>query len=244
MISKIFFIVSFILLLLSGIQNTSALSQTLRIGYVEFPPMTYTDQNGEPAGLLMESAIKTIEKAGFDWEAVSLPANRIGSLMATGQIHVWLGLDTLPQFKGNTHVGAAVVEKLTLRAYTIGQKPPIHSLQDLNGKTLLILRGYSYGGWTSYIKNPANDIRYLEFNTHEKAFERLKILSERINDLYLLNYKHPSDIVLQKLVLPNIQFNQISSFDMHFVVTKKMVEAEAILERIETAFQQLSASGE
>ncbi|MDJ0624543.1 MAG: hypothetical protein QNJ17_16380 [Desulfocapsaceae bacterium] len=206
--------------------------------------MTYTDQNGEPAGLLMESAIKTIEKAGFDWEAVSLPANRIGSLMATGHIHVWLGLDTLPQFKGNTHVGVAVVEKLTLGAYTIGYKPPINKLQDLNGKTLLILRGYSYGGWTSYIKDPANNIRYLEFNTHEKAFERLKILSERIDNLYLLNYKHPSDIVLQKLALPDLQFNQISSFDMHFVVTKKMAEAKIILERIETAFQQLSESGE
>ena len=244
MISKNFFIATFILLLLSGINGTPAFSQTLRIGYVEFPPMTYTDQNGEPAGLLMESAIKTMEKAGFDWEAVSLPANRIGSLMATGHIHVWLGLDTLPQFNGNTHVGAAVLEKLTLRAYTIGHKPPIHNRQDLNGKTILILRGYSYGGWTSYIKDPTNDIRYLEFNTHEKAFERLRILSKRIDNLYLLNYKHPSDIVLQKLALPDIQFNQISSLNMHFVVTKKMAGAKAILERIETAFQQLAASGD
>jgi polar amino acid transport system substrate-binding protein len=233
----------FLFTLVSGVLIAPAFSQTLKVGYVEFPPMTYTGRDGQPAGYIMEIAVKSLEKAGFEWTAVSLPAKRMAKSLAAGNIQVWLGLATLPQFKGTTHVGRTVVEQLILRAYTIGSNPPIRKRQDLLGKTLLILRGYSYGGWITFIKDPANKIQYLEFDSHEEAFKRLEKLSGRIPEIYLLDYEHPSETVLRKLNLPDIQFNQISSLDMHFVVTRKMDGAKAILDRIETAFQQLSASG-
>ncbi len=229
--------------LVTGVLVTPAFSQTLKIGYVEFPPMTYTDQNGQPAGFIMDIAAKSLKKAGFEWTAVSLPAKRMAKSLATGQIQLWVGLATMPHFDGTTHVGKTVVEKLILRAYTIGNSPPIRNKQDLQGKTILLLRGYSYGGWSTFIKNPANKIQYLELDSHEKAFNRLEKLSKRIPNTYLLDYKHPSDIILRKQNLPDIQFNQISSLDMHFVVTRKMDGAKGVLDRIETAFQQLSESG-
>jgi polar amino acid transport system substrate-binding protein len=229
--------------LVSGVLAAPAFAQTLKIGYVEFPPMTYTDRNGQPAGYVMDIALKSLEKAGFEWTAVSLPAKRLAKSLAAGNIQVWLGLATLPQFKGTTHVGKTVVEQLILRAYTIGSKPPVRKRRDLLGKTLLILRGYSYGGWITFIKDPANKIQHLEFDSHAGAFKRLEKLSRRIPEIYLLDYKHPSETVLKKLDLPGIRFNQISSLDMHFVVTRKMDGAKAVLDRIENAFQQLSASG-
>lgn len=229
--------------LVSGVLVAPAFSQTLKMGYVEFPPMSYTDQNGQPAGHVMDIAIKSLEKAGFEWTAISLPAKRMAKSLAKGDIQVWLGLASLPQFKGTTHVGKIVVERLILRAYTNGNNPPIREQKDLLGKTLLILRGYSYGGWITFIKDPANKIRHLEFDSHEGAFERLGKLSKRIPEIYLLDYKHPSETVLRNLDLPDIRFNQISSLDMYFVVTRKMDSAKAVLDRIETAFQQLSASG-
>lgn len=239
---KIFILASIILYFSISFVST-IYSQELIIGYVEFPPMTYTDQKGKPAGYIMDIATKSLEKAGFTWDAVSLPASKLSKLLTIGKIHVWLGLKTMPGFTDNTYISETVVEKLTLRAYTIGNKPPIHSLQDLKGKTLLILRGYSYGGWTRYIKDPANNIRYLEIQSHERAFSRLEKLSKRIDELYLLDYKHPSDKVLQKLELKNIKFNQVSSLDMHFVVTKHMHRAQAVLTKIEKAYTQLSEAG-
>jgi len=191
----------------------------------------------------MDIAFKSLEKAGFEWTAISLPAKRMAKSLAAGNIQVWLGLATLPQFKGTTYVGKTVVEQLILRAYTIGNKPPVRKRQDLLGKTLLILRGYSYGGWITFIKDPANKIQYLEFDSHEGAFRRLEKLAKRIPEIYLLDYEHPSETVLRKLKLPDIQFDQVSSLDMHFVVTRKMDGAKAVLDRIENAFQQLSASG-
>lgn len=227
----------------SGVLVASAFPRTLKIGYVEFPPMTYTDQNGQAAGYIMDIAVKSVEKAGFEWTAVSLPAKRMAKSLAAGDIQVWIGLATLPQLNGTTLVGKTVVERLVLRAYHIGNNPPIRKQQDLSGKTLLILRGYSYGGWISFIKDPANKIRYLEFDSREGAFKRLKKLSGRIPEMYLLDYKYPSETVLKKMKLPDIRFNRISTLDMYFVVTRKMDGANAVLDRIETAFQQLSASG-
>jgi polar amino acid transport system substrate-binding protein len=243
MLFKRFFTLSSIIALLICFQATSAMSQILKIGYVEFPPMTYTDQNGQPSGFIIDIGIKTLEKAGFEWSAISLPANRLANLLAAGDIHVWLGLDTLPQLKNTTLVSKAVIAHLILRAYTIGNKPPITNKEDLKGKTLLILRGYSYGGWVTFIKNPANNIKYLEFDTHEKAFHRLEKLSKRIQDIYLLDYKHPSDAVLQKQNIPGIQYSQIVSLDMHFIISKKLNGAQGILKRIEAAYQQLLQSG-
>lgn len=220
-----------------------AFSQTLRIGYVEFPPMTYTDKNGQPAGFILDITTKTLEKAGFQWTAVSLPAKRLANSLAEGSIQVWLGLTTMPQFEGTTHVGKTVVEQLSLRAYTIGKSPPIRKREDLQGNTILILRGYSYGGWVSYIKDPDNRIKYLEFDSRETAFMRLEKLSKRIPNSYLLDYKHPSEIILKKQSIPYLQFNKVSALDMHFVVTRKMKESKKVLEQIETAFRQLSADG-
>lgn len=205
--------------------------------------MIYTDKDGQPAGFILDMATKSIEKAGFGWSAVSLPTKRLAKSVATGEVQLWVGLPTLPHFEGNTYVGQAVVEKLILRAYTIGNNPPILEAQDLHGKTILILRGYSYGGWIKYIKDPDNNIEHLEIDSHENAFKRLEKLSTRIPNTYLLDYKNPSVSVLSKLDIPDIQYNQISSLDMHFVVTKNMDNAETVLERIETAFLELSAAG-
>lgn len=205
--------------------------------------MTYTDSHGQPAGFILDIAARSLEKAGFDWTAVSLPAKRLADSLAAGSVQVWLGLTTLPNFKDSTHAGKVVIKQLILKAYTIGDNRPIRDQQDLLGKTLIILRGYSYGGWINFIKDPTNNIGYLEFDSREKAYNRLEKLSKRIPDAYLLDYKYPSETVLSNLDLPNIRSNLISVLDMHFVVTRKMDGAKAILERIETAFQQLSASG-
>jgi len=215
------------------------MSQTIKIGYIEFPPMTYTDGQGHPAGIIIDITSKTLKKAGYQWTAKSLPTKRMAKMLTEGDIQLWIGLSTLPEFKGKTYVGKSVVKKLILRAYTIGKRKPIYKQVDLIGKTVLILRGYSYGGWINFIKDPLNQVRFIEFDSHKGAFKGLKLLSKNNKTCYLLNYKHPSEIVLESTNDQNIQYNDISSFNIHFVVTQKMPRAKAVLDDIENAFLQL-----
>lgn len=218
------------------------LAQTIKIGYIEFPPMTYTDELGHPAGIIIDITSKTLKKAGYEWTAKSLPTKRMAKMLTKGQVQLWIGLSTLPEFKDKTYIGKSVVEKLILRAYSLGNRKPILKQEDLIGQTILILRGYSYGGWINFIKDPLNQIKFIEFDSHEESFKALDKFSKQ-KICYLLNYKHPSGIVLKKLNLSNIQFNDISSLNIHFVVTRQMPDAKIVLNRIENAFQQLQESG-
>lgn len=216
-----------------------ASSRTIKIGYVEFPPMTYTDEHGNPSGVIIDITSKTLKKAGYHWTAKSLPAKRLAKMLTNGDVQLWIGLSTLPEFKGKTYVGNSVVKKLQLRAYTIGKRKPILTTNDLIGQTILILRGYSYGGWINFIKDPENQIDYLEFNSHKSAFKWLDVCSKKTLPCYLLNYKHPSEIVLRSANFQNIQYNEISELNIHFVVTKQMDDAAVVLDKIEQAFLQL-----
>lgn len=222
--------------------SSLAFSQTIKIGYIEFPPMTYTDEQGNPAGIIIDITSKTLKKAGYKWTAKSLPTKRMANMLTKGHVQLWIGLSTLPEFKDKTYIGESVVEKLILRAYAIGNRKPILKQEDLIGQTILILRGYSYGGWINFIKDPLNQIKFIEFDSHEDAFKGIDNFSKN-NKCYLLNYKHPSDIVLKKLNLSDIQFNDISSLNIHFVVTRQMPDAKIVLNRIENAFQQLQEDG-
>lgn len=102
--------------------------------------MTCTDQNGLPARYIMDIAVKGLEKAGLEWTAVSVHAQKMAKSLATGNIQVWLDVATFPWFKGITRVGKTVVGQLILRAYTIVNKPPVRKPQDLPGKTLVLLK--------------------------------------------------------------------------------------------------------
>ncbi len=222
--------------------SSSGFSQTIKIGYIEFPPMTYTDEQGHPAGIIIDITSKTLKKAGYKWTAKSLPTKRMAKLLTKGHIQLWIGLSTLPQFKDKTYIGESVVEKLILRAYTVGKRKPILKQEDLLGQRLLILRGYSYGGWINFIKDPLNQINFIEFDSHEEAFKGLKIFSGKKN-CYLLSYKHPSDILLKTQNFPDIYSNDISSLNIHFVVTRQMPGAKMVLEKIENAFRNLQEEG-
>ncbi len=150
-----------------------------------------------------------------------------------------MGLKTLPEFERKSYVGRSVIAELVLRAYSRGKKPAIFKREDLSGKTIIIMRGYSYGGWINYIEDPKNRVFHIKANKHEAAFNML--LAGRAD--YLLDYKDPSEKALQKIKIPDLSFNQISAFPCYFVVSKKHPEGREIVERLDRAFERLKKKG-
>ncbi len=126
-----------------------------------------------------------------------------------------------------------------MRSYSIGKKSLIKTKKDLNNKSITILRGYGYGGWVNYIKDPLNKIKYEEANTHQSAFKMLQL--GRTD--YLLDYKHPATKVLEDMKIPELQHYDISILDCHFIVSKKSPNAVKFLKDIEKAYQQLVQQG-
>ncbi len=226
------------LFLLVGAGLASA-AKTVEIGYIEFPPVFSTNAQGEAEGFLIDLADQVLTRAGYEWSARSFPTKRMAKELAEGGIDLWIGLSTLPEFKDTTLIGKHKVAQISLRAYVIGEKPPIASKEDLSGKNVLIMRGYSYGGWVNFIKDPASKVKFTETDSHETAFKMLK--AGRAD--YLLDYRGPSEKALKAVDVPNLNFNEISSFGAYFVVSQKTPDAQKLLDDMETAYEALLKEG-
>lgn len=78
---------------------TAAQAQGLRLGYVEFPPYTYTDADGRAAGSVIDLATAVFANAGYSLaSAQSAPARRVIQGVAEGEYDVFLGIKTPEPF--------------------------------------------------------------------------------------------------------------------------------------------------
>ncbi len=60
---------------------------------------------------------------------------------------------------------------------------------------------------------------------------------------YLLHYEAPAKKILEKMSIPNLNMNQISSFPLKFVVSKKTPDAQDVLNKLEKAYNDLLKEG-
>lgn len=220
--------------------STYAQTGHLKYGYIEFPPFTYTDSDKKPNGFLVDWASKIFPKAGYQFSSQSFPVLRLADYIVEGKIDVWMGLKTLPQFKGTTYKGAVKITDLVLKAYTKKKIKKIIKKEDLSGSSVIILRGYSYGGWIQYIKDPKNKVMYIKANKHTSA---LKMLNAGRAD-YLLDYKAPCEIAQREVKVEGLKFNTIKALPIYFIVSKKVINGGKVLKDIERIFIKLKKAGQ
>lgn len=223
---------------LTGFSET--VTKKLKIGYIEFPPYTFTNASGKPDGLLIDLASKVYPRAGYEWSALSYPVKRLAEYLGSGNIDIWMGLKTLPSFIEKTHTGNEVIAELLLNAYTIGVKPPITKKEHLTGKSVIIMRGYSYGGWVNYIMDKNNNVSYIKANKHSSALKMLK--ANRAD--YLLDYKEPIEMALKEVPITGLKLNNISALPCYFVVTKQLPDGAEIIKKLETVFIDMKKNGQ
>jgi len=216
-----------------------AAQQPVRLAYIEFTPIFSTSPAGKPVGILIDLADKVLTESGYQWKATSYPTNRMISQIVSGDEQLWIGLSTIPEFKDAALVGKTKIMDITLVAYTIGDKAKILKKEDLTGKSVIILRGYSYGGWADYIKSAAGKVTFSEIDDHAIGFKMLSI--GRAD--YFLDYQGPAEKVLAGAVPDNLKKSVISSFGVYFVVSKKAPEAEKLLSDLEATFARLKKAG-
>ncbi len=213
--------------------------QEISLGYIEFPPVFSTDELGNPKGLLIELAKMVIPKAGYNWTAHSRPTKRMANDIVTGDLDLWIGLSTLPEFEDTTLIGKPIVSTIELNSYWLGEKPAIHTKEDLSGKRVITLHGYSYGGWIKYIQNPANNVTECRSFSHEQAVNMLKY--DRCD--YLLNYAGPMKNMLQLIPIKALNKTRISALEARFVVSKKTKNAQKLLESLVKSYYELVDEG-
>ncbi len=220
-------------------QHVSQPQQTLIFGYLEFPPFYYTNEKGEPEGPLIDIAYAIAMQAGYGVKMVSMPPKRAINFVSTGEIELWLGLASNVLYKQNVLVSQFPVEQLVLRVFSDKDMNDF-DLSKLNGKNVVVERGYSYGGFARSLREPGKDITLVEVNSLEQGVNVLRI---RGMD-YLVAYQQSIDDLVedqgyQGLVDKPLNGFTVSYLPVHITLYKDMENAQQIMNALEQAQREL-----
>lgn len=189
------------------------------------------------SGVLIETFKISAEKAQIkNYKIVMVPPSRMLQNMADGKAHVWNGI-VLTKLRDYAYVGTVKLSPITLALYStdpkVGQK---QFPEYLKNKSLIVIKGFSYGGYVDELKKLNLGITFHETRNHESA---IKMLHAKRAE-YLLNYVEPMNFVIKKNHQEQQTYShKLKTLDTYFAVSKKHPNAEAILHKLESGFLKI-----
>jgi polar amino acid transport system substrate-binding protein len=210
----------------------------LRIAYVEFPPYTYQDNEGNPAGSFIDITRKVVKEAGYRPEFVYLPISRAYLYLASGKVDIWVGLTHVPKLKGEVLESRVTPVPVQLSAWYRSDGSALENLEQLEGKTVIVIGGYTYGGLIDWLNNTAG-ITVTEAPNHRAAIEMLK----RKRGDYVLDYREP---VKQILTLPSdsiVRETGVRTRHTAWIFSLANPQAALLRDQIDSAYLRLVNDG-
>lgn len=228
-------------LLATGTSHASS-EAPVRIGFLEFPPFSYLDAQQQPQGSMLAFAKRLAEQAGLSVELTPYPPARLYHNLATGTTELTLGATGNPAISAHILTGKEVIGWIDLRLYfRTGQTAP-QLPQDLRGKRLLLIHGFTY--WApearQLLDDPSLQLRLSKAHGHLAAIELL----QRERSDYLLAYQPPVEEALAHSGQPALQGLTLHSLPVSLLLSRHSPRADELLARLEHAYSELKASGE
>lgn len=213
--------------------------KTLRIAYVDFPPITYRTEAGEPAGTFIEITRKVAIEAGYQPEFLYLPISRVYLYLRNGQIDVWPGSANVPALRGEVLETWVSPFATQLSAWYLDTTAPLEHFEQLKGKTVITIAGYTYGGLLYWLEDQAS-IRVSEAPNYQAALEMLKLGRGH----YLLGHQDP---VLEAMQMPRderIRQSPIRDRNLVWLFSLAHPRAAILREEFDDAYLRLAERGE
>lgn len=234
------FVAIFCLLLwMSPAQGQS--ERILTIGYYDFPPSIYTDEQGEVRGPLVELIKGMFARSGYGYHFKQLPIARLYSQLRDGSIDLWAGApnkEELSEYVVNARQQLSVV---ALNLYHLPETPAPSLADDLHGKVLIMLNGFSYWPKTQdLLLEPSRGIIQLRTNNRMAAVELLL----RKRGSYLLDYKVPAEDAFASMGVENMPYVPVERLPIVMVGSNKTPNIQAILDDLDNAYLAMVAAGE
>ena len=220
-------------LILSVVFCSSAIAEDgVRVGIFNFPPF-YSKKAGEPAkGFLVDYALQEFKEAGERPVFKIYHTPTLIKNIATGEVDVGM-LIKHPALIETAHYSSKPISSIELVAFRGMNSPAIDSYAELAGKDLLVLAGYGYGGLRNKISQLDPVPRMIEASDIQSGLDML--LAGRAE--YFLSYLKPSrEIAARKGYTGQDNWlvsDEISKFDVYWVISKKMPRGEQLLKRLE-----------
>lgn len=193
---------------------------------------------GQPESPMTRLAEVLMRRAGIPWHATRYPARRLFNNLRKGTTNFSI-LVRASSLRNSCIFSREPVYSTSLNLYSIGDKQPVGSRQDLVGKKIITIRGYSYSGLLKFISAPENRIVNEVAGTHRAAF---KMLSKKRAD-YLLDYESAADDILAKRPIKNLRKTHMDKLDIFLVLSKKYPNCEKVMIRLEDIVKTLDVKG-
>ncbi|SFR48354.1 amino acid ABC transporter substrate-binding protein, PAAT family (TC 3.A.1.3.-) [Marinobacter gudaonensis] len=219
--------------------ETVAAAPILRVAYLEFPPITYQDSNGQPAGSFIELTRKVAVEAGYQPEFIYLPVSRVYLYLINGLIDVWPGVTEVPVLQGNVLESWISPAPVHLSAWYLESSPPLIHLEELRGKRVIVIGGYTYAGLLDWLAAHP-DIRITEAPNHRSAVDMLK---RRRGD-YLLDYRQPVRQVLVPGSDDMLRESEVRTRDLAWIFSLAHPRAALMRDEFDDAYLRLVERGE
>ena len=214
------------------------IEQPVVVGYLDFKPL-YGTVNNKPQGILADITRKVFEQLPLDYKERVMPTKRLFTSLKNGRVQMWCGI-IVDELQSQVWSGNVVLHNLSLNLYTLSNPVDIVKKSELKGKKIILLLGYSYGGLGEYIRNKENGVRFIDVKSHDDALRLLRTGRYQ----YLLNYRAPMNIALEKMPTPELKHSNISELPIVFNVTKNMQDGKKLLEQLDKTLAQLIKAGQ
>ncbi len=209
---------------------TQAGSPELEYAYPDISVWTTKrDSNGKLLNPLIKLADELFTKANIQWHAQDYPAKRMFANLREGHSKFSMLVNAQSLLKDCCLISQSPVALVEIRIFNKADKPAIHKLEDLNGKSVITIRGYSYAGTLKYIQDPKNKIENNPAPNHTAAFSMLA--NGRAD--YAIDYAFPAAEILEKKPIANITFTPLKKTNVYLILHKDYPDAPNVMARLE-----------
>lgn len=224
---------------LSASETSAEATSTVRVAYVEFPPISYRDEQGEPAGEFVDITRKVAAEAGYQLEFIYLPVARTYLYLKNGTIDLWMGLTDIPALKDDILESWISPIPVELSAWYLEGLPPVDHMDRLRNKTVILIGGYTYAGLRDWLTSQP-DIQITEAPNHRSGLNMLK----RHRGDYLLDYRQPVQETLSRTTDAEIRESEMRSRNGAWLFSLANPRAAILREAFDDAYLRLAEKGE
>jgi polar amino acid transport system substrate-binding protein len=215
------------------------LAQPVKVGTTHFPPYYVVKEDGTLSGILLEVMLTMLKTAGLEYELTNYPAKRLYRNLSSGNTELFIGIKGAPEYHDKVYYSKIPISQIQLRVYALGDTPLPKKKEDIQGKSIITISGYSYAGLMNYFNDQINNIEVKSATSHHASFLMLK--NKRAE--YLFNYKQPSVTVLKTLDIPSIKYTNFYSMKGFVIVSKASNNAEKLIKKMEDAYAEMLRTG-
>ena len=208
-------------------------------GFINFPPYNYLDERNRAVGSLVDEVKQVMKLADVNYDVRMFPNRRLYQQLNSGAVDFTVSITDILTNKEDFVISQFPVTQVKVNAFWVGDKAPISSIEDLRGKQVILISGYTYGTLRQQLEKQGNGIQIIaNIEKHKQALEAL--MAGRGD--YLINYSQPIELLNEANNWTHVKASTLNKYDMYYILSRRYPNAEVVMQKLEQAYAQLFVS--